>query len=226
MKKTIRKIPSSLFENEYNNLIIWEPEKMDGNTPVIFIYDGQILKTEEKEFFEKKGIEIFKHSQKIIGSCVIIAVNSMRKNDKHKYKKRVMELKNYKNKDYAFMKIIRNEVLALNKIYIGPWFGIGFSLSGWLIGKENIFDLNIMISPFVENDIYNLSLNSVVFFGSKEYYFFSNKKINKPLLSLQEKNKDIKFFEIKKMKHTFKSWNKYMHFILKESIATYLKLKK
>jgi hypothetical protein len=55
------------------------------------------------------------------------------------------------------------------------------------------------------NNKFKLPQNSIVFYGKKEYKFFSNKKVNKPIQKIKSINQDINFIELKNMKHTFKS---------------------
>ena len=226
MKKIIKEFQSPYFQNEKRQILILEPNKITKKTPILFFFDGQILKLNEIEFNQSDGIDL-KKSLKNIGKFIIIAVNSMNNNKLFKYKKRVKELKNKDNNNYLFFKKVKEEIIELKKKYQGKWFGFGFSLSCFLIGiNKKLFDQSILISPYFMNNKFKLPQNSIVFYGKKEYKFFSNKKVNKPIQKIKSINQDINFIELKNMKHTFKSWNDYFNFILKCSIKPFLEFSK
>ena len=223
MKKIIKIFTSPYFKNEKRKIIIWEPKNIKEKTPVLFFFDGQILKTKEKEFNQQDGISIFSKIKKI-GTFVVIAVNSMNANDNFKYKKRTKELLNKdKNNKYFFFEKVKTQIIDLKNKYQGKWFGFGFSLSGLIIGNsKKLFDQTILVSPYFKNKVFKLPNNSIVFYGQKEYKLFSKRKINNPISKIKAKNQNVNFIEIYNLKHTFESWDKYFLFILKCSVKTFL----
>ena len=222
MKKIIKTFQSPYFKNEKRKILICEPKNLTNNTPVLFFFDGQVLKLHESEFNQLDGIDIFT-ALKHLGTFVIIAVNSMNHDNFFKYKKRVKELMNQdETGDYLFFNKVKKEILELKKKYKGTWFGFGFSLSGFLVGRhEKLFDQTILVSPYFGKNNFMLPKNTTIFYGKKEYRLFSNKKMNTPIEKIKKINARTKFFEIKNMKHSFSSWNKHFHFILKYSVQTY-----
>jgi hypothetical protein len=118
MKKIIKEFQSPYFQNEKRQILILEPNKITKKTPILFFFDGQILKLNEIEFNQSDGIDL-KKSLKNIGKFIIIAVNSMNNNKLFKYKKRVKELKNKDNNNYLFFKKVKEEIIELKKKYQG-----------------------------------------------------------------------------------------------------------
>ena len=223
MKKIIKTFSSPYFKNEKRKILIWEPKKINKATPVLFFFDGQILKTQEREFNQLNGIDVFSKIKKI-DNFIVIAVNSMSANDCFKYKKRKKELLNKdQNQNYLFFEKVKEKIIDLKNKYQGKWFGFGFSLSGLIIANsKKLFDQTILISPYFKNQIFKLPTNSIVFYGTKEYKFFSKRKVNNPILKIKTENKNVNFIEIYNLKHTFVSWDKYFLFILKCSVKPFL----
>lgn len=211
IKNNTFQLKSETFLNEKRKVAIWEPKCLKKWTPVFFIYDGHVLNTNINEFNNREGIDIIKIiKENFVFDVVIISLTSFTPS-KDQWKKREKELLNFKDNAFTHNKLVLEIKNKYSQKYLGPWIGIGFSLSGNLVlHTKNIFDKTYAISPYFQEPRFKTINQGSIFYGKKEYPKGSYKMINKPIKEFLKINSHIKSTCFKTMKHSFSSWN--LHF--------------
>lgn len=206
---------SPSIPNKLRDLLIIEPDHISDQSPVLFFYDGHVLKTGETNFNTETGIDICK----LAPNAIIIALSTIDDTEKNKWKMRAKQLCHQDNGKYSWNLLVQNIVTSYQKKYQGKWYGFGFSLSGAIIWEnQKLFSKVIAISPFFTPKLPNKKYQGLIFYGAKEYLKKARAKINLPIKHFCKQYPDVKAYKIKNMVHDFYSWSNHFAYILKQSL--------